>query len=218
MTHCPYSYFEYQVQPGDTFKTISQRFSVSEQSLRDRNRTGEATPGARLKIPCAQGGCGQGAFYTVRRGESLLRIARRHGMAMADLLDANPYLNPDNVEAGQVIIIPPLHTTHSGGDYTLADNEGLFDVLRKFGMDVTTFCKLNPGVNPMDVRPGQRVQVQRHTEHGGRWYTLGPDENLVSVANRHGLSVSVLLSANERLRPSDFVPGMPVRIPADSHG
>jgi hypothetical protein len=99
------------------------------------------------------------------------------------------------------------------GDYTLADSEGLFDVLRKFGMDLTTFCALNPGVVPTDVLPGQRVRVKRHLEAGGRWHTLGPQDNLVSVARQFGLPVSTLLSANERLRPSDFVPGMPVRIP-----
>jgi LysM repeat protein len=143
-----------------------------------------------------------------------MRIAQRHGMALADLLAANPYLNPNCVMAGQVIVIPPSKTLQPDGDYTLADSEGLFDVLRKFGMDLTTFCALNPGVDPMNVRPGQNVQVKRRLEEG-QWYTLGHGDNLVSVAQRHGVPVSALLSANERLRPSDFVPGMPVRIPAD---
>jgi LysM repeat protein len=153
------------------------------------------------------------AYYTVRRGETLTRIARRHGMVLADLLEANPYLNPNCVAAGQVIVIPPSKTLQADGDYTLADSEGLFDVLRKFGMDITTFCALNPGVNPMEVEPGQTVQIKRSMEEDGRWYTLEEGDNLMSVAKRHGVPVSVLLSANERLRPSDFVPGMPVRIP-----
>jgi LysM repeat protein len=216
MAQCPYSYFEYKIQPGDTVKSISQRFNVSEAALRGKNETeDDAKPGRRLKIPCTAGGCGQGAFYTVRHGETPLRIARRHGMALADLLEANPYLNPNYVVNGQVIVIPTSKTFQADGAYTLADGEGAFDVLRKFGMDITSFCALNPGVNPMDVRPGQTVQVKQYVEHGGRWYTLGHEDNLVNVAQRHGLPVSALLSANERLRPSDFVPGVPVRIPGD---
>jgi len=153
------------------------------------------------------------AYYTVRRGETLMRIAWQHGITLADLLEANPYLNPNYVAAGQVIRIPMAKTLQADGAYTLADGEGLFDVLRKFAMDVTTFCALNPGVNPMKVVPGQTVRIKRSLEEGGRWYTLQEGDNLISVAQRHGVPVSALLSANERLRPSDFVPGMPVRIP-----
>ena len=213
MTQCSYSYFEYETQPGDTFRSISDRFSVSEQALRDYNSQGEPEPGQWLKIPCALGGCGQGSFYAMRRGDTLLRVARRHGLALADLLEANPYLNPNSVAPGQVIVLPPSARLLNESGYTLADGEGLFDVLRKFGMDVTTFCALNPEINPMNVRPGQCVHIRRHMEQDGRWLTLGPDDNLVSVAQRYGLPISALLSANERLRPSDFVPGMPVRIP-----
>lgn len=213
MAQCAYSYFHYEMQPGDSIKSVAERFAVSEQALRDKNGTGGAVPGCWLKVPCVLGGCTHGAFYALRRGETLLVVARRHGLTLADLLAANPYLNPNYVLAGQVIVIPPVQRIQADGTYTLAENEGLFDVLRKFGMDLTAFCKLNPGVNPMDVKSGQSVQVKRRMEHGGKWYTIEPQDTLVSVAERHGIPVSALLSANERLRPSDFVPGMPVRIP-----
>ena len=56
MTQCPYSYFEYEAQPGDTFKSLAERFGVSEQILRERNSMSEPEPGVRLKIPCQLGG------------------------------------------------------------------------------------------------------------------------------------------------------------------
>ena len=213
MAQCPYSYFVYEIQTGETIQSVSERFAVSEQVIRQRNGPAENMPGVKLKIPCASGGCDHGEFYTIRRGETLLRIARRHKLSLADLLAANPFVNPNHVVSGQVIVIPASRQVFSAEVYTLADDEGLFDVLRKFSMDVTGFCALNPGRNPMDLKAGQSVNVKRHREREGRWYTLGPEETLMSVAERHSLPVSMLLSANEHLRPSDFVPGMPVRIP-----
>ncbi len=213
MAHCTYNYFDYKVQPGETLASVANRFAVSEQALRDKNGVDEAVPGLRLKIPSVQGGCGCGTFYALRRGETLLAVARRHNLTLADLLSANPYVNPNSATAGQVIVVPSAPHIQADGVYTLGENEGLFDVLRKFGMDLTTFCTLNADVKPMDVEPGQTVHVKRRRERGGKWYTLGHEDTLVSVAERHGIPVSALLSANERLRPSDFVSGMPVRIP-----
>lgn len=204
---------QYEMQPGDTLAPLADRFMVSEQQLGAMNSAESAVPGRRLRIPCTHGGCIYGELYALRQGETLLAVARRHRLTLADLLEANPAISPNNTSAGQVVVIPPATRIAADSVYTLAEGEGLFDVLRKYGMDVTTFCALNPGINPLEVRCGQKVRVKRQQERGGIWYTLEPGETLVSVAKRHDIVVSALLAANERLRPSDFVPGMRVRIP-----
>jgi len=44
--------------------------------------------------------------YTVRRGETMIQIARRYGISLRALTQANPTINPDRLRVGQVVRIP----------------------------------------------------------------------------------------------------------------
>ncbi|PWH11943.1 MAG: hypothetical protein DDG60_15820 [Anaerolineae bacterium] len=48
--------------------------------------------------------------YTIQAGDTLLEIARRFGVALADLLAANPGIVPETLRVGQVIQIPAPNT------------------------------------------------------------------------------------------------------------
>jgi len=215
MTQCPYSYFDYCAEAEETFASIAKKFSASEKVIKELNDSIHITQGMKVKIPCKYGGCGRGAFYAIKKGETLFEIARRNGISLDMLLGANPYLNPSYYIHGQIIIIPQCIQQTSDKSYKLGENEGLFDVLRKFGMDVTTFCVLNPNADPMDLKCGQRVNVisKKASDTPGKWHTINSKENVLSVANKFGIKVSTLLAANENLRPSEFSEGITVRIP-----
>ena len=60
-------------------------------------------------------------------------------------------------------MIPKSQPDHSMLRYTLGSGDGLMQVLRKFKIDITTLCTLNPGLCPMDLRPGMTIYVR----HGG---------------------------------------------------
>ncbi|MBC7323985.1 MAG: LysM peptidoglycan-binding domain-containing protein, partial [Moorella sp. (in: Bacteria)] len=44
--------------------------------------------------------------YTIQPGDTMWEIARRHGIPLETLIQANPHLNPDEIYPGQVISIP----------------------------------------------------------------------------------------------------------------
>ena len=157
MAQYPYPSFEYIVRSGDTHAMIARRFGLPEQTV--RAQAGDLVPGAAVTISCPAGVCPKGAFYALRRGDTLRRVAERAGVTMKRLLEANPYLNPGYYIVGQVIVIPMAQ--HETGAYMLQSGERLFDVLRRFRVDISTFCSLNPGVRPMDVEPGQTVVLPR---------------------------------------------------------
>lgn len=46
--------------------------------------------------------------HRVAAGETMASIARKHGVALNALEEANPYVNPKKLKAGQVLNLPPL--------------------------------------------------------------------------------------------------------------
>ena len=67
-----------------------------------------ATPTATLAPPTATPGPAASPIrYRVEPGDSLRRIARRHGVTVQEILAINPQItNPNHIEVGQVIRIP----------------------------------------------------------------------------------------------------------------
>ena len=168
MIQCSYNYFEYTAGSGDTYAFLAEKFNVSQKALIEQNKGIKLFPGAKVKIPSRYGGCSCGAFYTLKKGETLYRIAKQNGLAVLDLLEVNPYLNPSHYLPGQVIVLPPKRKGSSPEDYTLGQNERLVDVLRRFHMDITTFCTLNPGIDPMHLKTGQKIKIKKEAQQADK--------------------------------------------------
>lgn len=118
----------YTVQAGDNLFRISQRNNISLDELRAANPdlTGDAPiihPGDQINLP----GCGTpqapslnatavptsvsapvgGEVYTVRSGDTLFTISQTFGVSISDIVAANNLADPDRLEVGQELIIPP---------------------------------------------------------------------------------------------------------------
>ncbi|MEF3697073.1 LysM peptidoglycan-binding domain-containing protein [Desulfolutivibrio sp.] len=59
-------------------------------------------PATAVKAPEKQGA----ASYTIQRGDTLTKIAKKHGLSVDEILKANDGLSADNIRDGQVITIP----------------------------------------------------------------------------------------------------------------
>ncbi len=113
--------FSYQVQRGDTLSSISRRFSVSVETIRQANGIanpnliyagqtleipdGDAPPPATPTPPPAPPPSGS-ATYTVQPGDTLSAVARRFGATYTAIAQANGIANPNFIRVGQVLIIP----------------------------------------------------------------------------------------------------------------
>jgi LysM repeat protein len=107
------SYMKYKVQRGETLEKIAERFDVTVDEIAKINRVRKKRlrPGTTLKIPqnsAAVNGRSTNfsLLHIVRKGETLTRIAQKHGISVALLAKANG-LNPQqNLYYGQKISIP----------------------------------------------------------------------------------------------------------------
>jgi LysM repeat protein len=97
----------YSVRPGDTLELIAKRFGTSIDQIQSANAISNPNrihPGMKLNIsnfsnPAAK-------RYTVRKGDTLLQIARRFGSSIDKIKNVNGIDNANQIRQGQEILIP----------------------------------------------------------------------------------------------------------------
>ena len=103
----------YLIKPGDTLSGIAGRYKTSVSNLRRMNGLGRSNlirAGQRLKVPGGRGAVAHSsgerpAVHVVRRGDTLSSLARRYGVTVQALMDAND-MSSSKLRAGQKLKIP----------------------------------------------------------------------------------------------------------------
>jgi membrane-bound lytic murein transglycosylase D len=107
----PTKRFQHQVRPGENLWLIARQYRVSVSDLQRWNNLGGNNlirPGQRLMVHMDQtGGASAPAAveYTVRSGDSLWVIARRHGVSVRDLVRWNSLSEGAVLRPGQTLSI-----------------------------------------------------------------------------------------------------------------
>lgn len=104
--------------------------------------------------------------YTVKSGDWLYKIARDHNVSVEALIAANPGISPNNIQPGQVFVIPapgapaPAGAVVSGPTtYVVQPGEWIYQIARKLGKDPKAIIAANPGIDPNHVNPGQVLNI-----------------------------------------------------------
>ncbi len=84
--------------------------------VEDRGSVRIGSPAAEVKpLPGAEN-AGKPGYYTVQKGDTLMRIGLDHGQAWRDLARWNNLSNPDLIEVGQVLrVLPPGAAVEASG-------------------------------------------------------------------------------------------------------
>ena len=96
--------------------------------------------------------------YIIKPGDTLSAISARFGVTLAAILAANPQVtNPNIINAGQRITIP---TPGPAPEVYLAQpGDSLDNIARRLNTTVDALLRLNPGLNPELIYPGQQIRV-----------------------------------------------------------
>lgn len=105
-------------------------------------------------------GCGQ--FYTVRRGDTLSKIAARYGTSVSALMSLNGLSNPNRILAGQTICVKPDGGVPWGFLYTVQYGDTLFSIARRYGWSVFYLASVNNIANPNRIYVGQVLLIPYH--------------------------------------------------------
>jgi LysM repeat protein len=116
----PQSGATYTVKAGDSLSTIASRNRVTLGALlsaNDLTATSLITPGMKLALPAGavtppsgssngSSSVGAGGSYTVKAGDSLGKIATRHGVGLAALLTSNNMTATSLITPGMTLALP----------------------------------------------------------------------------------------------------------------
>jgi len=230
-TKCPPGTFAYTVQKGDTFFTIAKKFGVSLDSLVDANPQikdpSRIFPGQIVCVPENHTVCPPGTTsYTVQPGDTLFTIAKRFGVSLDALIEANPQIpDPNLIFPGQIICIPDQKTKCPPNtfEYTVRPGDSLFRIAQRFGISLNALIAANPQIpNPNKIFPGQIICVPKKKTPqppqtcppGTFRYTVQPGDSLFLIARRFGVSLNALIAANPQIPdPNRIVPGQVICVP-----
>ena len=219
---------EYHVERGDNISTIAKTFGVRSDLIADANSLRNPNlirPGQKLYIPAAAGTVIASGLseHTVRRGESLSRIARRHGVTVAKLKALNG-LRGDLIRPGQKLRIKPktVLAVRQRSAPKLQSDEGtttthkvqrgdsLWEISRRFDVTVSDLEDWNQ-LQSSKIFPGQKLVVG-HQKADFRLYKVVNGDTLYSIAQRFGVKVEEIARTNNMSSSSTLLAGMTLRI------
>lgn len=155
--------------------------------------------------------------YTVQPGETILGIAHRHGTTLDHLLSLNPGVQPDYVQAGQVVIVPyvpggaePAPTPAQRAAAARATEKNV--VVKKQPAAGNAAIMPNAVSKVSYAEVGQQPQPVKVTY---KEYRAKKKETAYGIAKANNITVDELIEANPEMKQEGYKlkKGSVLRIP-----
>lgn len=160
-----------------------------------------------------------GSYYTIKKGDTLYRIAKDNNIELEMLMKANKGIDPYNLMIGQVIFVPMYDKKCPYGKiYKVKKGDNYVVIMEKYDLSLQDLERANPGFSLEDIYEGQEICIP--SDRTGlvckRVYTVEEGDNLVNIAEKFVVSVADLLRYNSITAPSQFkIPGIKICIPEE---
>ncbi|PKM82733.1 MAG: peptidoglycan-binding protein [Firmicutes bacterium HGW-Firmicutes-14] len=159
--------------------------------------------------------------YTIRAGDTYFSIARRFNTTVPALISANPGVDPNFLQIGQVICVPrqPIFPPCPEGNfYTIQPGDTLFALARFFNVSLDDLLEANPGIDPENLIPGQVICIPVAVPPvtcptGTTPYTIRAGDTFFNLAIRFNTTVAAIAAANPGVNPNALLVGQVICIP-----
>ncbi len=187
---------EHIVQPGETLSQIARKYGTTVADLQELNDLPDANYvwyGQRLLIddgetvaPAPEREV-EYQLYTVQPGDTLFRLAGKHGISLTRLMAINGFTSEEWLSLGQELLVP--------------------QALAPAARPIDPVTGLQPAPPETGMQPGG-IRPDVHTVQTG--------ESLSDIAERHGVNPGALARLNDLENSSTLEPGRVLRIPTES--
>lgn len=135
--------------------TAREPLQLARAPLPDATTT-DATSPVRFVAPGAADDTARvppGGTVTVRPGDTVYALARRHGVTVRSLIDGNQIAPPFVLHAGEQIVLPRaiFHSVDRG--------ETLYGISRQYDVDTFTLARANELSAPFHLVQGQKLRI-----------------------------------------------------------
>ena len=236
-TRCPSGSFPYTIKSGDTFFLLARRYNTTAEAIMKINPGVDPNNlqiGQVICIPTSTApapptpSCPNGFLYTVRSGDTFFRLGQRFGVSTDAIIRANPGVDPNNLQVGQVICIPtgttpipPTPPCPNGFLYTVRSGDTFFRLSQQFGVSVDAIMRANPGVDPNNLQVGQVICIPQGSSPtpslppcpNGFYYTVKQGDTMFTIGQHFNVDVQAIMNANPGVDPNNLQIGQVLCIP-----
>lgn len=187
----------YIVKKGDSLWSISNKYGLSVDELKDLNNlsSNNLSVGQKLLIKDTSSSDDLGIYYTVKAGDTLYGIANEYGLSVDELKSMNGLSN-NNLSVGQKLLVSGTGEVVVGNDYdtyVVKSGDNLYAIARKYGISVDKLKDIN-NLSSNLLSVGQKLLVPKLN---GKTYIVKSGDNLYKIAKENGTTVTDLINLNE---------------------
>ncbi len=126
---------------------------------------------------------GESSFivYKISAGETVFSVCRRYEVTFASVVAANPGVDMDKVNAGQVILVPrsshfsaekekvhqptkkEVTASNTGSTHIVKDGETMYSISREYDVDFSSLLDANPQISDFNIQAGQVINLPSGT-------------------------------------------------------
>ncbi|MBQ4264661.1 MAG: LysM peptidoglycan-binding domain-containing protein [Clostridia bacterium] len=159
--------------------------------------------------------------YRVQRGDSFYLIARKFGVSVRSLMNANPTIAAGRLLVGDILCVPSGEGRScpiGSSAYTVQPGQSVVDVMLASNVSLRALREYNEDIRLTALRPGDVLCVppggdRGLCENGGPVYRIQEGDTLEEIAALNGTTIEQMLRLNPNLLPSDFVAGQVICLP-----
>jgi N-acetylmuramoyl-L-alanine amidase len=155
----------HKVAKGETISGIAKKYGVSTEEVLKANGLGSRDriyPGQEIKVHASHGGASvdRVTVHTVKRGETVAKIAGKYGTTTKAVLSANGLRATDKIYPGQNLVIFDGPVPEDVVVYhEVTRGETISSIAHKYGATVKKVLEINRLGSRDRIYPGQKIKV-----------------------------------------------------------